>query len=346
LFLIGVIGCKPMSDVYNDAASFTVSSFPETKELSGEILPIEILTNPRQIVIKDSLLLVVGTGSDFFVSVYNIGHGSFEGEFLSKGRGPNDALGVRYLSFFNDDRYFLLNDHLANKVFVYDSDKLDHPNHIQPDYVISLDESLDDILFFSENTFLGKSDVMTNEKYANSRIKIFGYDGNVLKTFGDYPASEQVIIDQALNFAFDFRPVLEPAGNRIALFYKLTDLIELYDRDGQLIKRAHGPDQFFPAVTVKERFGREQAAGIPEETRQAYFGPLAVEDQIWVKYSGNLSRDYDTFFHLMVFNWDLNPMGHYVVPHSILAFDVNTQKRIIYTLSVIDDDYRIIAYSL
>lgn len=344
LLTITVTGCTSRSKIYNDATSFTSSSFRETKELSGEILPIEILTPPRQISLIDSLLLIAGTRDEFLVSVYNIDQGHFKGKFLSRGRGPNEALDVRYISFSDDNHYFLLNDPLANKVLVYNSDKLRHPDYIQPDYVVSLDESLDDVRFFSESEFLGKSDVQTDEKYTNDRIKIFGHDGRVSKKFGDYPTSGRSIPDQALNFAFDFRPVLEPEGNRIALFNKLTDLIELYDRNGHLIERTHGPDLFFPAVTVKERAGRDQAAGIPEETRQAYFGPIAIGDRIWVKYSGDLSKNYDTFFHLMTFNWDLDPIEHYVVPHSILSFDVDPKNRIIYALSVIDDDYKIIAY--
>ena len=47
---------------------------------------------------------------------------------------------------------------------------------------------------------------------------------------------------------FSCNMILSPHKDHIFLFYMQTDLIEIYDLAGNLERRLHGPDYFYPAV--------------------------------------------------------------------------------------------------
>lgn len=80
------------------------------------------------------------------------------------------------------------------------------------------------------------------------------------------------------------------------------------------------------------------------EARQAYMNPVERDGKLWVSYSGAPMEEYDSFRRLLVFDWDLNPVALYTLPESVLAFDVDPSRRVLYTLTLRDREPVIMAY--
>ena len=64
--------------------------------------------------------------------------------------------------------------------------------------------------------------------------------------------------------------------------------MEVYDVSGHLIKRIHGPEHFFPDVKEQSYGEKTKVSASPNESRDAYFCPAIVGEEIFVLYSGKL----------------------------------------------------------
>ena len=335
--------CGSGPDTYKKAGTFDFASFPDTKTLQGKALPIRDLANPVQLLVRDSLLLVADRNTDFLLSVYDVSTGRRKGEFLPRGKGPEEALHIRHIADRGDA--FWVNDFPQRKIYTYRFSGLDSMENLRPDVVIAPAESPDDVFRLKDGVWLGRTDESPDPDSGNCRLLVFDESGRVLHRFAPCPDGGPAVDRLALYRAYEFRPVPKSDdGSRIALFHKTTDLIELYDAEGRLLKRLHGPECFFPAVTLREQDGMARPSFVRGEARQAYMNPVERDGRLWVSYSGAPMEEYDSFRRLLVFDWDLNPVALYTLPESVLAFDVDPSRRVLYTLTLRDREPVIMAY--
>ena len=340
LILCFLSGCDSNHSGHVDA--YTELSFTEDKELTGEILDFEELKNPHRMLLRDSILIISNKNTDRLISVFNVTQQKSIGEFLHSGKGPHELTAVSSMSLNENSDLLLVNDHLMNKVFVYDLKHLDEIP-FQPSLVIAPETKLENIQFLSEDILVGRPGF--GEK-ADARVTLLNKEGKTHKSFGSFPESQIEIPEMALNRAYEFIPVGKSGDDSlVALFNKITDLIELYDTDGNLLKRMHGPDQFHPIIEMKNRNNAFVPAFVNGETRQAFQNPIERGGKLWVKYSGDAIDNYDTFFYILVFDWELNPIARYKLSENILSFDVDIAKRIIYVLATNDGEPMVKTYS-
>ena len=135
--------------------------------------------------------------------------------------------------------------------------------------------------------------------------------------------------------------------NRIAVFYSMTDLFEVYDNTGHLLTRMHGPDCFFPIF--KEVHDGDVVTSAPDEdlTRDAYFSPRSVGDKLFVLYDGDFLNDPNndgSCSTLFVFSWDGKLEMQYQLDDPIYSFNVDAKNRKIYGISK-TPEYHIVEYS-
>lgn len=144
---------------------------------------------------------------------------------------------------------------------------------------------------------------------------------------------------------------IDPSNSHIWLFYKSTDLIEIYDYEGRLVKRLHGPDHFFPAVReLSNGEGLQKVSSVSGETRDAYFCPLYSGGKIYVLYSGRVyhegqSADAYLLDTLLSFNWDGTPDKAYKLPVPVFTFAIDETNRTLYGLSFVPE-YHLVKYAL
>lgn len=141
---------------------------------------------------------------------------------------------------------------------------------------------------------------------------------------------------------------LSPDKNGIFLFYKQTDLIELYDIYGNLKKRIQGPDLFFPVIKQTIQDESVHVNSVSGQSRDAYFSPLSINGRVYVLYSGiYFNRENHKYLkdQLLVFDDKGNPLQRYTLDSPIFTFTINPTTNKLYGLSD-NPEFHVIEYQL
>ena len=133
---------------------------------------------------------------------------------------------------------------------------------------------------------------------------------------------------------------------RIFVSHKQTDLIEIYDFDGKLLHRKHGPDHFFPAVKQTNDGETVKVRSNPGKSRDGYFSPKYAGEEVFVLYSGIVYEPGNAMYQIdqiYVFDWEGSPLKIYKLDQAIFNFDVDVKNRVIYGLSA-EPEFHVIAF--
>src|SRR5690606_29938409 len=114
---------------------FFVDHFPESKPLTGVILKEIEIPVPKQLIVKDSLLVLLNGMGEHFFSVYDKSNMDLVGEFGKKGDGPLEFYEVDHIRGFtgHDERQSHLildwNNQRLNFMNLSESIRLNSPIH-------------------------------------------------------------------------------------------------------------------------------------------------------------------------------------------------------------------------
>lgn len=334
-----VIGCLTScveEKQYKDVEYFSYQSFPVNNQLKGEILPMEIISKPRGVACKDSLLLINNTAVENFVYCYNLNTYQKIGEFIPFGSGPNEMLSVGSIAVENNDVWLFTVQ--PSSLIRYEIDQFRQPAVIAPKEKYVIDDGMHNSILL-----LNTGDVLTtSHRRVDSRFSFYTNQGEFIKEKGEYPCYGRELTPNERFEAF-LCSMIELPNQTILLAYKNTDLLEIYDLEGNLIKRKQGPEQFFPSVQEQDVpngkmvFGKEDAKG-------AYFSPIVVGEEIWITYLGKnlVPKDRHSLDHLLsdkifVFNQSLDPLRIISLDIPVYGLAVNSENRTIYALSIRPD---------
>ncbi len=331
---------------YPEAVIFTDSDIPDTNSLIGERLPFPELFEPLTIVQQDGFIYLVNSDrAKNRISAYT-SEGKWLRDFLSRGRGPGEVLGGRYLYFSALNNELVYTDFKQRKVLLYDTDSLRNSLNqivnspdlaaitIRPQHEIRLGDTPCWRSFPSRNEVfslvLASDDaplIVTNDK-----------TGQVVRSFGAYPELAEPVGVQYLSQIFQCNAVVDSAVSRMAILYQSTDLIDIYDlKTGKRLHRRHGPSLFYPKFRCEQKGNAYPAFSINGETRDAYFVCVERGGLIWASYSGNAVSDkVQKIPYIYAFDWDGNPVMKLRLDQRILSFDVDPEHRQIYVLSYED----------
>lgn len=338
LLLISLVSCKKEAG-YENAETFTLENFGPSIALQGENIEFDQpLLMPRWLLLVDSMLLVENRRTKLLLHKYNLASRKKTGECIPFGSGPNELTLFKHIQ--QDDSSIYISDGQLRTVLVYDKDNLCHDSLPIPRQSVTIDDAI------SSMQHIPGGYVATTMNPFNQRLLFFNADGEVAGTKGDYPALAETMSGVEKVEGFLAEAVYSPASQRIFLFYVQTDLVEIYDLAGNLLKRMHGPDQFFPRVKEKSLGdGYSKVSSIHGQSKEGYFIPLAVGGEIYVAYSGvlreNKRPDLTT---LLVFSAEGNPLRKYELSEPILTFVVDPQTKDIYATSD-NPEYHLIKFS-
>jgi hypothetical protein len=339
-FLAFLLGCDRGLKFEKIDHTFKLKDFQEVKSLKAEKLDLGLLLSPVQIFFHDSLLFVSAANQSFNVKVFDTKRDNeFKGEIFKNGMGPSETLSVFNLIFLEDGTVWV-HDVVSTfmKRFLFE---------IKSDAVVI--EEIESIAFmnpilssvYSEN----KQFFTTTQAIVPfSRFLVYSQDGEEISALGSYP---DYGIDMPPMVAVDvfFASIISNfQRNKIALAYEYTDLIELYDVDGNLVKRIHGPHQFLPSFDIGDRSGTPYMKRVFEKTQHAYKSIAANDDRIFLLYAngktvkpgeGEASIHYDK---ILAVDWEGNPLAFYELDHAVTSIAVDWKKRIVYGLDRIESE--------
>jgi hypothetical protein len=323
---------------YNQSSRFTISDIPERITLKGEkvILDDDIM-KPVNLYVKDSILFVINSGMEYFLSCYNLVTSKKTGEYISFGNGPDEVLSLSLQ--FTDDCIWGF-DMLRKRFLQYTFDQFLNERESSPHSKITIDGTIVKALVVKDKIF-------TNAfEHTDSRFTIFDMGGKFVKNVGSMPDAGIDMTPSEKSQAYINNMVLSPDKLSVFVGYMDTDLIEIYDSEGNLKVRKHGPDGFFTARR-EEHSGNISQVIYKEGARDAYYSPVAFEDEIWVQYAGNV---YDSsipnhFLHnnIIVFNWNGDPLRIYTTDIPFYCLAVDRKRHTIYAVTI-DPEFSIVKY--
>jgi hypothetical protein len=133
--------------------------------------------------------------------------------------------------------------------------------------------------------------------------------GNEMHIFGERPVSDITYSD--IEIVDAYRSVLTSNSiDKVAVCYYRTDLIEIYDKDGKLEKRIHGPEHSYPYYKGYTDGGMIYSKTIPGKSRDAYYSTVSVKENICVLFNGKDPDEagYNILANrTFVFAWDGTP---------------------------------------
>lgn len=325
--LTGLFSCQSIK--YEDAILVYPDDFGEIIELTGETVDFdEPLMKPVRMLIIDSILLIYNMNMDPLVHRYNLNTLKKTGEILSFGGGPDELLHIWNMQ--RADSAVWISDIGKRVCFNYllsDICLKDTFSHINS---ISIDDGFRGAWVLPDNRVVTLG---LNQEY--KRFSFFTPDGKLIRSTGEYPAmnSDMTPLEKVEGFAAQF--TVDYEKNRIYVFYMSTDLLEIYDLEGYLINRIHGPEQFFPAVRENRSDGHVVVSANIFETRFSFVNPAIVNGEIFVLYSGahydeNTQSRADL---VLVYDTGGKPLRRYKLLEKVYSMQVDAEKKIIYGLS-------------
>lgn len=339
IILLGIcLSCKQQKD-YPNATLWSYEDFPETKDLKGEVFELDsMVLQPYMMAVYDSFLVVEAIGEDHLFAVYNLNTKKKVGEHIKQGQGPEEMLAPLFVNRTDSVALF---DQMTAKLFMYSKSDFLSDKEI----VSSGLHTFSVAPLFST---LGKTD----EQYVvvSYRPEALGYmfdrQGEKISDFGSYPQlPAESYSSMEIREAFK-SSVATNGTNRIAFCYNYTDLIDIYNAEGELVKELYGPEQFYSKFVEFHDGDIVGSKGTPETFRDAYYVPLGTSEHFYVMYMGNFVRTEDYKFeskNIFVFDWNGNPKCHYKLDQGISYIAVDETNHVIYGISD-DPEYHLVSF--
>lgn len=286
---------------------------------------------PVKLSVIDSFLILINAHTTPFIQRFNLSNLEQTGEFISFGSGPDEMIAP--FGLFADASGVHILDGGKQELFIYPIADFCFQDEPQKMRSIRFKEFIDNAAELTDGRFVG-----TVRQEGHKRLTFYDSNGAFLNTEGAYPFSGLLESEksQLLLAGSSCSLITNEKKDKICIAYMLSDLIEIYDVNGQLLKRIQGPDHFFPDLSSKETDAIQQVKHNKDKTRDAYFSPVAYRNEIYVLYSG---RFYDPDNHdmksdqIFVFDWEGNPQRCYKLTSPVYAFTIDQQNGILYGLS-------------
>lgn len=338
LVLFTTISSCSQNKQYPKAILFGKEDF-ETIEIKGKIIEFDdMIMSPTQLMVYDTLLITCNNQAEKLFHIFNLSNKKKIGECISLGQGPMEML---MPTFINQDDSVIIFDMMNSKLFKYSIPEFINNPVPTPNSIIEIEKKP----FWSEIN-------MINNKYIGVSYEpdapcyTFSLKGDMIEKFGKYPESSSKYTN--LEIVDAYRAILTTnKKNRVAICHFFTDLIDLYDENGFLVKELYGPDHFFTSFKEFNDGERMGSNAIPETYRDAFYSPVNVGEEFFVLYNGKYLNKpgYDLLAKdIFAFDWNGNPTRHFILDHGVLRISVDKKNKKIYGISD-SPEYHIVEYS-
>lgn len=329
---VGFTSCQPNLK-YSDSTSLEWNDFPAVYPVHGtEVKLDEELLRPSRCYFTDQKLILKDDSEDYLLHFYEVNHFRKAGSYFTFGNGPDEYLWIN--NVWTDDSSLWVSDLRKSTVHRYkrsDFIKNIAPSELMAEKVVRLQDPYSSLVSLPDSSFLTLAGDIRKK-----RISHYDKNGIFLETAGEFPTWQEELSPFELLEGFRANLVLSPDKKSVFLFYMQTDLIEQYDLQGELLKRLHGPEMFFPAVKQMSHGTNVHVSSVAGKSRDAYFSPLATGDKIYVLYSGEYFNPEKMNYlkkHLFVFDKAGKPICRYELDQPIFSFTIDEQNQILYGIS-------------
>ena len=324
--------------IFVDSETFKIADL-EVIKLEGTIMQFnDTIWNPVGIDVKDTLLFLQNRSTKFIYDIYNLKNNEKINECITIGQGPDEF--IRPLIVQSMDTNVWMYDRVKTVLKEYRVQDLTDKHLPVSINNISLKNMSNRVAVLSNGNILA-SVININR----GGFDLYDSNGTLRDSIGEFPkftSGNLSDMEKMFTFQNDFTSNLT---NRIFVCYLHTDLIEIYDFQGNLIKRMHGPQQIRPAMDIWSEGGATGARTIKGKTYNCYSSPVYAGNEVFALYYGELYEDYESRNDKMiVFDWEGKPLRMYELDTHLFTFTVDCENRIIYGITN-SPEYRIIKFN-
>jgi hypothetical protein len=331
IFFVSVIfSCKTDT---KEIETFGETDFSETVELTPSVLTLDqMLMRPLHIHLSGDFLFLQNHGTAHLYEVYDLNTNRRINECISVGQGPGEMVSPAIVNIDSE------------RIWIYDLGKASIFEYKTEDFVSGSNPPISKTIklnaIYLQTRLSGDTFIASSLETPKFRFDFFNSEGKLLYSNGTYPPNDLELSDMATKRYYDFNYAVT-SDSKIFTTHFYTDLIEIYDVKGNLIRRRQGPNRHQPKLKEKSVGGGGAVfAPLRDETYQCYsnVAPVSVKDEVFVLYSGELFHDFIQTHHnkcdrILVFDTDGNPLRIYKLKTPVMSFAVDGEKRIIYGIT-------------
>lgn len=305
-------GCSlPGNGELVEEVNFSRDSFDSISNVNVEILSFDTPLHPLIFdVIRDSLVLVQNwKGEPYYLALYDLKSKEVLFEFAKKGRGPGEWLSasISYQSTY--DNGFVLRDvHTNDAAFfnidsllllreAYSPQKYKIPDFTKGDIVV-----IDSCKWVCFNLFHIGSGQFANE----TRNCLYPIDVCNSQDFDDEIRKHQYFTHNITGGSI----AVSPDKSRILVFYKHLNMIEIFNKDFELIKKLNGPEVFIPELNIRD----PEFNSVGFKKRVETYGKCFYNQRfIYVIYKGKDGLEKSMPTEVFKLNWNGDLLHRYIL---------------------------------
>jgi hypothetical protein len=304
------------------------SSFPIEKNIFFENIFKYNKGNVSNLKIKDSTLIIrnFGKGIEYYFYNYSLKTNKLSNGYLSKGRGPNEALGIA--CFGIKDNIFWTYDVTLKKFLLTETSKILKSDSIIPNFKrINFKKGFYEVNLFDENSYYG---VGSSENFNSKITKMNMTNDKAINEYGSFTETNKPI--DLLKDIYTSYIYMRPKGDKIVLPYRYTDVIEIFDIKNEKNFAIQGPENF---DVIYEEGNRNKINYMKKtkETKKAFVSGAVTNDYIYLLYSGNNREDKNWSYgkQVYVYDWDGNPIQKINLDRYVYAICITSDNKTIYS---------------
>ena len=304
------------------------SEFPREDTLSFKNIYNFKEGNPKEFRLIDSNLVIFNyeRNAQFFIYNYSLKNGNLSKGFIRKGKGPGEAIGA--FNFGINNKSLWIHDVTLKKILVTNIEKI-ISNTTSPafeeypinDFYFKID-FIDSVSFFSVGA--------PNSSYKISKINL--RSNSEAESFGSFKVLPPSIPIDAVKDAYLSLIYSKPSGDKIALPYIYTDVLEIYDIKSHECIAVQGPERFDVDFTVGKNSRGTFFMENTRKTRKAFLKGAVTNKYIYILYSGHSREDdWNVSKYIYVYDWDGNPIKKLVLDRFVPLICVTENDKVIYS---------------
>jgi hypothetical protein len=274
------------------------------------------LLRPSSLVVLKGYMVIYDRYGDYIFSVFDMKNKSLIGRFLQQGKGPDEYLHPRLISYGTDSIMVL--DSYKQKIAIYSLKKVENCDNI-PDRVISFthtnpSDAVNKAYYFNKSLF-------TTGQFKQGRYSMYDTNGSAKYSFGTYPSvSSKVPTDNYhMGFIYGANEDVESSSQLDKIACLTESSLSIYKFDNQVDTFSQIFNIQWHSESVMEatyrngkpyviRFGkgRKVGAGHLAANDKYLFFPFSSDDPNELREQGISGGYYDYIF---VMDWNGFPVA-------------------------------------
>lgn len=317
------VGCFSREDIKLNDIQVEFTDFAETDSLLFVSLSDKVIEEPSEMGLWNNSLIIndFNRSEDNFISFYSLEKNEIIETRMNKGMGPGEMSSCNI--HISGDNLWLY-DMGKSKILCFPLLEISNDRLKLLQYELS--RHYYDVAMLNDTIMVGSNDLSIDKKISFVNIK----NGDI-RYSGEYSYVNTNIPMSAFIDACSSYIEVNPKTKDILLAYRYTDVIEIYDCEGNLKNSVHGPDCF----DIKFQPG---SSGMrkTKETRKAFVNTYVTEKHIYLLYSGctREEKNWSDGNEIFVYSWSGVPEKRYILNQPVYSFAVDECNECIYSYSL------------